>query len=275
MDTIRLTEITRKYLIRLGIDPACGPLRCDKDLLCQLQYAHVTTIPYENIDILRGKPLPLDFAGQFDKIVNHCRGGYCFELNGLYGCLLRDLGYPVTTFMSRYLRGETKIPMRRHRVIRAVCDEGTFLCDVGVGQQAPRYPLAMVPDLIQEQCGETYKLIREPFYGWTVMDLHQGEWRRFYSFTEEEQLDIDFIMPSYYCEHAPESIFRVSPMISIKTADGRKTIDGRTFRHFRPDGVFERAMTEPGQMATTLKQHFGIELEERSPGESQENGWFD
>ena len=131
MKPIILSEKTRKYLTRLGIDPSRDSLSCNSDLLYRLQYEHVTKIPYENIDILRGHPLPLDYDGQYDKMINHARGGYCFELNGLFGHLLADLGYAVTTFMSRYLRGETQIPMRRHRVIRAVCPDGTFLCDVG------------------------------------------------------------------------------------------------------------------------------------------------
>lgn len=262
MKPIVLSDKSRTYLARLGIDPQQESLFCNRDLLERLQYAHVTRIPYENIDILAGKPLPLDYDGQFDKIINHARGGYCFELNGLFGHLLADLGYGVTTFMSRYLRGETQIPMRRHRVIRAVCDDGSFLCDVGVGQQAPRQPLLMQVDLVQEQFGETYKLIREPFYGWTVMELHQGSWRRFYCFTEEEQLDIDFVMPSYYCENAPDSIFRAAPMIAIKTADGRKTIDGQVFRIFSPDGVVETVIASQVDMTDILDQHFGIRMEQ-------------
>ena len=262
MKPIVLSEKTRHYLARLGIDPTTERLFCNRDLLIRLQYEHVTRIPYENIDILRGKPLPLDYDGQFDKMVNHARGGYCFELNGLFGHLLADLGYSVTTYMSRYLRGETQIPMRRHRVIQAVCADGAFLCDVGVGQPAPRQPLVFQSDLVQEQFGETYKLIREPFYGWTVMDLHQGSWRRFYSFTEEEQLDLDFVMPSYYCENAPDSIFRAGPMIAIKTSDGRKTIDGNTFRQFSPEGVVEKTLTGPAEMTDVLEKHFGIRLDD-------------
>jgi N-hydroxyarylamine O-acetyltransferase len=162
--------------------------------------------------------------------------------------------------MGRYLRGETAIPMRRHRVIRTECADGTFICDVGVGQQAPRFPLALVPDLVQEQFGETYKITREPFLGWVVNDLYKGEWRRFYSFTEEEQLDIDFVMPSFYCEKSPDSIFNKSMMLSIKTEQGRKTIDGNTFRIFTPIGVHEEVIAAPGQLIGLLDRHFNIEI---------------
>ncbi|MDW7656733.1 MAG: arylamine N-acetyltransferase [Bacillota bacterium] len=246
------------YFHRLGLAIPPGSLTCDRDLLNRLQYAHVTRIPYENLDILSGKDLPMTCEDQFSKMILGRRGGYCFELNGLFACLLQTIGYRITTYMGRYLRGETTIPMRRHRVIRTECNDGTFICDVGVGQQAPRFPLALVPDLVQEQFGETYKISREPFLGWVVYDLYKGQWRRFYSFTEEEQLDIDFVMPSFYCEKSPESIFNKSMMLSIKTEQGRKTIDGSTFRIFSPAGVHEEVISKPEQLIELMDLQFNL-----------------
>jgi N-hydroxyarylamine O-acetyltransferase len=257
--TTGLSERALLYFTRLGLSvPSPGEIG-SAALLGRLQYAHVTGIPYENIDILSRKGLPMTYAGQFDKIVLGRRGGYCFELNGLLAGLLDELGYSVTTYMGRYLRGETTIPMRRHRVIRVACSEGPYICDVGVGQQAPRYPLALIPDRVQEQCGEAYKLVREPFLGWVIYDRHGEEWRRFYSFTEEEQLEIDFVMPSYYCEHAPDSIFNKRLMLSIKTAEGRMTLDGRTFRTFSSAGVQEERVPDLVCLRALLRDAFRID----------------
>ena len=254
----RLFEI-QAYFRRLGLpEPERRPA-CTRALLEQLQLAHVTRIPYENLDILAGRPLPMTWQDQFAKMVEKRRGGYCFELNGLFAFLLSALGCEVTTFMGRFLRGETAIPMRRHRVIRAVCAEGTFICDAGVGQSAPRFPLELVLDRVQEQFGETYKITREPFFGWVIHDLHRGQWRRFYSFTEEEQLDIDFVMPSYYCETSPDSIFNKTLMLSIKTLDGRKTIDGRLFLMFSPAGVTEKQISSANELNKLLEEHFNLD----------------
>ncbi|MCK9253275.1 MAG: arylamine N-acetyltransferase [Clostridiales bacterium] len=249
----------RAYFNRLGLPPPEDEPSCTCALLEQLQLAHVTRIPYENLDILAGRPLPMTWQGQFQKMVANRRGGYCFELNGLFANLLSALGYEVTTYMGRFLRGETTIPMRRHRVIRAVCAEGTFICDVGVGQSAPRYPLELVPGRIQEQFGETYKITREPFFGYVIHDLHRGQWRRFYSFTEEEQLDIDFVMPSFYCEKSPDSIFNKALMLSIKTLDGRKTIDGQLFRTFSGDEVTENRIASAAELNALLQEHFNLD----------------
>ena len=65
-----------------------------------------------------------------------------------------------------------------------------------------------------------------------LYDLHNGEWRKFYSFTEDEQLDIDFILPSFYCERHPASKFNKFPIVGLKTDTGRKTINDRCYKVF-------------------------------------------
>src|SRR5690606_20497919 len=85
------------YLQRIGYE---GPLDRSAKTLAQLQYCHLHTVPYENLDILRGVPISLELEDLFDKIVVRRRGGYCFELNALFGWLLRELGYPVTDYFA-------------------------------------------------------------------------------------------------------------------------------------------------------------------------------
>lgn len=177
MDKNKIT----KYFNRIGLDldPLC--LTLDYNLLRILQFAHVTTVPYENLDLIRGIPLSLEPDALYNKIVERRRGGYCFELNGLFGWLIRELGFKTKDCMARYLRGETGIPMRRHRVIIAETHEGRVLCDVGVGDRAARYALLLEQKLVQEQSGELYKFKREPFFGWVLYDYYKGEWRRMFA----------------------------------------------------------------------------------------------
>ena len=131
-------EMIRNTFSRLGLT-APDEIRPTKDLLFAVQYACTQTVPYENIDILHGIPLSLEEDALYDKIVTRHRGGYCFEINGFLGMFLRALGYEVTDYMARYLRGETTIPMRRHRILVVTCDDGTkYICDPGIGQAAFR-----------------------------------------------------------------------------------------------------------------------------------------
>lgn len=248
------------YLRRIGLDDDVSSLKPDAALLRRLQYAHVTTVPYENLDILAGIPLKLDTDSLFDKIVLRGRGGYCFELNGLFGWLLRELGYETKDYMARYIHGSTEVPMRRHRVITAVTDEGEMLCDAGVGERSAKYPLLLSEGVIQRQGGETYRMERDPFYGWVVCALHKGEWYRQYGFTREPQLDIDYVMPSYYCEKHPDSIFNREYMLAIKTAGGRETLSGRVYRVFEGDNVTEREITDDGELYKLVGERFGLSI---------------
>lgn len=247
------------YFKRIGLeyDPERKP---DAGYLRDIQYAHCTTVPYENLDILRHIPLSLDPGALFDKIVARGRGGYCFELNGALGCLLRSVGFKVTDFMARYLRGEAVVPtMRRHRVLRVSCGGLFWLCDVGIGQSAPKYPLIMQPGLVQEQFGETYRFEKDDFYGWVLSDLHDGEWRRFFAFTEEPQLDLDYIMPSFWCEAHPDSPFTSKEMLSLKTAGGRITLDGNVYRVFDGGSVTEKTLGED-EKNTVIRERFGLKI---------------
>lgn len=248
---------TSAYLARVGLRDSDFALNAD--FLKKLQYAHVTTVPYENLDILDGIPISLDPAVMFEKIVTQHRGGYCFEVNGLLSALLKELGFSVKNHLARFLRGEESIPVRRHRVLSVTCPDGRWLCDVGIGQNAPRHPLKLEQGLVQTQFGETYKVEWDDFHGWIVYDLHNGEWRKFYSFTEDEQLDIDFIMPSFYCEKHPDVPFHKDVMVAIKTADGRYALNGHDYKEFVGDTLtyIEEGISDR-RRETLLNEKFGI-----------------
>lgn len=242
---------------RIGLVYEDG-LTPDLELLSSVQYGFQKNIPYENLDILRGIPLSLDYNDLFEKIITRRAGGYCFEINGFLGEVLRSLGFTVVEYMARYLRGETEIPMRRHRVLGVTCCDGQkYICDAGIGQAAFRLPLLMKENHTSEQFGEVYRVTREPFFGWMISDYHHGEWRRFYAFTEEEQLNIDYIMPSFWCEKSPDSPFTSVEIFSIKTDTGRITLDGNVFHIFDGDNFVEEFLTEE-QIAEAYQKYFGL-----------------
>lgn len=233
----------KAYFHRIGLELP-ETVTPDSQLLRRLHLAHCTTVPYENLDMLRGVPTSLEEEALFQKIVEQGRGGLCFELNGSFGNLLRALGYKVTDYAARYLRGETTLPMRRHRVMRVEATDGVWLCDVGIGEICQREPIAMVEGLVQEQFGETYKLEKEDFLGWVLYDLYKGGWRKFYSFTEEPQLLADFIAPNFYCEKHPDSPFNKQEMFAVKTLEGRKTLDGHVYKEFKNGEVLVTELTD-------------------------------
>ena len=245
------------YLARLGL--TSEDVTHDASFLSRLQYAHVTRVPYENLDILDGIPLSLDADALFDKIVTRHRGGYCFEVNGALCALLSELGFTVKSRLARFWRGESGIPMRRHRVLIVSLADGDYLCDVGIGQSAPRYPLKLEEGVRQEQFGEIYRITRDARWGTMVSDLHDGAWRDFYSFFDEDEEETDFIMPSFWCEQHPDSPFRKGLMLAIKTDTGRRAINGRDYKEFEGDTLtYIEENVSDERLEVLLRERFGI-----------------
>ena len=245
----------RKYLDRIGY---AGDIEATKQVLIAIQRAHLLSVPYENMDILAGKRLSLDIDDLYDKVVMRNRGGYCFEVNALFGWLLSEIGFPVQNFFGRFVRGEPQIPMRRHHVLVARIGEDRYVCDVGVGIAIAREPLLLQEGLVQKQDFGTYKIERDAALGWVIYSMEHNEWEWLYSFTEEPQLPVDFVQPTFFCEYAPESIFNKEPMIALRTPDGRKTIDGDTLKIFSSGGVKVEKLDGEAALHEALKTHFGI-----------------
>ena len=248
----------KRYFDRLGLELP-ETIVPDSELLRKIHLAHCCRVPYENVDMIRGIPTSLHEDALFRKIVVEGKGGICFELNGSLGNLLRALGYKVTDFAARYLRGESTIPMRRHRVLKVEATDGVWLCDVGVGEVCQREPIAMVEGLEQHQFGEIYKLEKEDFFGWVLWDFHKGAWRKFYSFTEEPQLLVDFIAGNFYCEKHTDSPFNNNEMFALKTQEGRKTLDGHIYKEFKADEVLVKELSDE-EMPWAYGQ-FGLKYE--------------
>lgn len=219
------------FFQRIGMD-SDTVVEMTADFLGRIQTNCVTHIAYENLDILENKPIELAPDALYEKIVARSRGGYCFELNGLLTHMLREMGFTVSERFARYLRGESEIPMRRHRVTVVHLDTGDYMCDIGVGQIAPRLPLKIEENTVQAQNGETYRFTKDIKHGWILWDLHDGTWREYICFTDDEAFDVDFIQPSFFCEKHPSSPFNKDYMLAIKTNTGRRTIDGRIYKVF-------------------------------------------
>ncbi len=252
------------YLERIGLD-ASAVRDTSYCTLTALRTAHLTHVPYENMDILRGVPLSLDEDALFDKIVTRRRGGFCFELNGCFAALLRALGFPVTEYFGRFLRdADPGVTMRRHRVLRVTTsDLGDCICDVGVGSPCPLLPLPFgphtedVPTPPTAERDRMWRLRADPFYGHIVEEYHHGAWGPYYAFTEEPQVTIDFVTTCFWCEAAPDSPFRAFPIVCVQTRTGRRTIRDAEYREFDGDEV---RVTPVGDLNAVLADKFGIVL---------------
>ncbi|WP_219838213.1 arylamine N-acetyltransferase [Paenibacillus sp. R14(2021)] len=260
----------KAYLERIGYT---GPLDGSAEALAGLQEAHLLAVPYENLDILNGVPLSLNVDALWDKIVLRRRGGYCFELNALFGWLLRELGYEVTDLVARFWRDEVVFPpMRRHHVLKVEAEDAAYLCDVGVGGVVPRRSLVLEADIEQKRGDETYCFRRDAQFGWFLCELKKGEWKQVYSFTEEQQFARDYAFASYWCQYAPESPFREEAKLSLCTPEGRHTAAGREIRIFKNGEATVLTPATQAEFDAAAEKYFGIVIPAAAANEEEAQG---
>ena len=119
---------TGEYLSRIGFSGVIGN---DVETLGRLMRAHMQRVPFENLEVFFEKREPnLSTAALFEKIVTNRRGGYCFELNGLFSRLLSSLGFSVSLFFARVVKGGFLSPPS-HEVLCIEAEGKRYFCDVG------------------------------------------------------------------------------------------------------------------------------------------------
>ena len=235
----------------------------DLTTLNKLQDAHLKMIPYENFDCLNGKITSLKHEDMFNKIILHNRGGICFELNGLYNWLLISLGFNVVSFAGRFIDKINVYQLRRHRTMCVSLDGKRYITDVGVNSESPRCPLELTENLIQSDGISQYKFTRDEFWGWLLWQKEKGKpWKRMLGFTEEKQLDKDFIMPSFWCDAHPDSPFNKNKNLSIFREDCNITIRGNYLKFYLGGRVKYRYNIRTGsELKEVLWEYFGINVE--------------
>ncbi|MFN7983955.1 MAG: DUF4180 domain-containing protein [Vicinamibacterales bacterium] len=185
-----------QYLERIGLR---GPVRPDLETLNHILFAHATSVPFENLDVLLGRPIELTPDALFRKIVVQRRGGYCFEQNGLLLHLLRTIGFSVTPLSARvrYQRPRDYIPPRTHLFLRVEIDEVPWVADCGVGSMSLTGAFRF--DLEGEQATphEPRRIIREN--GVFFHQVRLGDaWHDVLEFTGEEMHPIDRELANWY-----------------------------------------------------------------------------
>lgn len=241
------------YLDRIGYRGALSP---SMETLKALHRAHLLAVPFENLDILLGRPIALDEASLFEKIVLRKRGGFCYELNGLFSLLLTMLGFDVTLLSARTVENDKPGPEFDHLVL-LVFLETRRLADVGFGDSFLA-PLNLDEKKKQVQDDVAYRLVREAEL-WTFLRRGiDGEWVIRYHFTLEARQLNDFEEMCVYHQTSPDSIFTKKRLISRATPDGRITLSGNTLIHTKCKERNETVLND-NALTSVLSRHFDIE----------------
>ena len=206
------------YFGRIGYEgdrsPTLGTFRA-------LHLAHTTHIPFENLDVLLGRPILIDLDSIQRKLVQNNRGGYCFEQNALFAAVLERLGFRVTRLAARVRYYTSQILPRTHMILKVESENQSWIADTGFGGYGLIEPIALVAGPETEQFAWKFRL-REESENWILQSVMRGYWQDQFSFTLEPQLPVDYILGNWFCSTHPESKF-----VQTLTAQ----LAGRTERH--------------------------------------------
>jgi len=213
------------YLARLDYT---GPLEPSYETLRALQTAHMCAVPFENLDIVPlHRPIRLDEASLWGKLVVHRRGGFCYELNGIYAWLLKHVGFEVTYLDARVFKrsGELGIDFDHLTLLaKTPGNETQWLTDVGFGDSFLE-PLDL-REGEQAQGQRAYRLEHSAggFISW--QRDYDGAWERQYFFDLiPRRFPSDYEAGCSYHQKSPESSFTRHAVISRATRDGRITLE--------------------------------------------------
>jgi len=242
------------YFARIGYAGDRTPSRATLDAL---HLAHATHIPFENLDILLGRPIRLDLDSLQAKLVLGRRGGYCFEQNRLFAAVLEALGYAVTPLAARVRFGTSAVLPRTHMLLRVDVEGSRLLADVGFGVFGVLIPLPLDELAESRQFAWTYRIARER--GLYVLQLRTGDaWADLYAFTLEPQHPADYEMANHYTSTYPSSRFVQAPIAQRSAPDTRKVLRDRTYTEHRGECVSERTLADENELLQVLADEFEL-----------------
>ncbi len=256
----RLLITLDSYFSRIGYTGSTEPAL---ETLRAIQLHHVTSIPFENFDVLLGRGIALEIESIERKLVTDRRGGYCFEQNGLLLHVLQTLGFKVTPISARVRLDRTRdvMPPRTHLFLRVEIDGVPWMADVGVGSMSLTTPIRFDLDEEQPTLHEPRRVTREGNRFFHQAKLG-GNWIDVHEFTGEEMYPIDRDLGNWWTSTNPNSKFRQNIMASRANADGtRYAIQNREFTHRRAsDGAHlaSETISTTERLLELLRVNFGL-----------------
>ncbi len=234
-----------------------GPIEPTLAVLRALHLAHATHIPFENLDILLGRPIRLDIASLQAKLVTGRRGGYCFEQNRLFATALQAIGFQVDALIARVRFRLTQVLPRTHMLLLVGLDGERWLADVGFGADGLLLPMALESGLSSHQFAWWFRAIERDGL-WVLQSARAGVWEDVYAFTLEPQLAVDFEVANHYTSTHPDSRFtqllvaqRVAPQVKV-------TLRNRELTHDTGTDVMSRTLASDAEIVQVLAEAFGL-----------------
>jgi arylamine N-acetyltransferase len=245
------------YLARIGVE---RPARPTLEALRTLHRAHLRRIPYENLDVQLGRPVTIAPEAAVEKIVGRGRGGWCYEMNGVFHWALAALGFRATRVAGAVIRevmGDAFIG--NHLVLTVELDEGLHLADVGFGD-GPRDPFA-VADGAFASGGFDFGLSRVDETWWRLRNHPLGGAKSF----DFSLAPADESVLAQRCtdlQREPWSPFVQNLVCQRYTDEGLTVLRGRVVRTIVPGRFEDRILNSAEELVRLFREEFDLEVPE-------------
>lgn len=264
-----MTSFLDDYFARIGytVVPAVN-----LETLRTLHLQHNSRIPFENIEVVLPREIELSDEAIFNKLVVARRGGYCFEQNGLFERVLREIGFEVRSLLGRVvLSNPPHMPPRTHRVVLVTLGDEQWIADVGFGGLTLTAPVRLKAESEQETPHGLYRL-QQAGPDWILQFRHHDRWQSLYQFEMGQQYQADFVMGNFHSAHWPQSHFRHHLLMCLHQPDGGKlTLTNYHFTHWRNGhAVEEKTLPDTQSLYDIMQQRFGLGTDDPHYGFSVE-----
>ena len=242
-----------RYFARIGYQ---GKAAATVDTLTNLMRHQLFSVPFENLDVQAGKIVSLVPEDIANKILSQSRGGYCYEVNGLFAMALESLGIPYRFIAARPMFYPVKRP-KTHMAIIAEVEGKQWLCDLGFGSYGLRAPLALDRlDTSVQQDHDQFMLTRagDEFVLKAFVD---DAWANQYGFNLSPQEFIDFMPANYLNSTHPDAIFVQKLLLVKHHADGRDILLGNRLKRVHCGRVEVQELSDD-DVADVMRERFGL-----------------
>jgi N-hydroxyarylamine O-acetyltransferase len=234
-----------------------GEPNADISTVTELMRCQLFTVPFENLDVQSSKIVSLVPEEIVEKIVYRNRGGYCYEVNGIFSMALEAIGVRHQFVAARPMTYPTRRP-RTHIAIVITIDEEEWLCDLGFGPYNIRYPLKIRKiDTEVYHDYEVFILKKENEREYLLKQFFYGEWINLYAFDLWPQEWIDFLPANYFNSTHPESLFFQKLLAVIHNPVGKKFLIGDTITIYEKGNAIKRSVPVD-ELDTVLGKTFGL-----------------
>ncbi|MDG4859891.1 arylamine N-acetyltransferase [Streptomyces sp. T-3] len=246
------------YLARIGFEGKPTP---DLKTLRALHRAHVASIPFENLEIVLGRPVLLEIDDLQRKMVRQRRGGYCYEQNSLFAAALERVGFSVTGWGARVRAGARSLRAVTHMVLKVEVDGEQWLCDVGFGGEGLLEPFPLAETGVVRQGGWDFELGAEDEGVRVLRTRRPDGWGDLYAFTAERRHPVDYTLMNYYTSTHPRSSFTGRSVAQRTSSEARFRLVDQEFSVVRADGSHDERLVPAAELPAVLAEVFGIELD--------------